>query len=87
MTLVGTIHGLSRQRVHHVNSMFPDEVTFTVRLGGECDWTARTFKWLLSSVGQEVTGQRTDPGKGPGAVRTLQLVRRISIRVSLLLYQ
>lgn len=86
MTLVGAVHGLSRQWVHHVDTMLPDEMALTVGLGGESDWTSGTFEWFLSRVGQEMTGQGADPGEGSGAVWTLKLVRRISIRVSLLLH-
>lgn len=86
MTLVGAVHGLSRQWVHHVDTMLPDEMALTVGLGGESDWTSGTFEWFLSRVGQEMTGQGADPGEGSSAVRTLKLVRRISIRVSLLLH-
>lgn len=87
MTLVGAVHGLSRQWVHHVDAMLPDEMALTVGLGGESDWTSGTFEWFLSRVGQEMTGQGADPGEGSSAVRTLKLVRRISIRVSLLLHK
>ena len=47
-TFIGSVHGLARQRVEHVHTMFPDQVTLTVRFGGEGHRAAGTFEWLLT---------------------------------------